>query len=157
MNRAFTILFMICITALSGLAADFDISLDVQADDKQIEQTVKKYLVRELSSIRDVRIADKGIWKIRVMVVKHKTDEDGVFVYSLSAVISSRAKCSVAGDNVEAAASEECDRFEDFAVYMGRQKNLQTMSREFISDFDTKFLEFMREPQLSELADEPLD
>ena len=152
MKKIFTILFFICAMTLSAFALDFNISVDVRADDQQIEQNVKKYIVQELSSIKDIKVVEEGDWNMRVMILKHKLKDKADFTYSLSAVISSQAKCSAMNAQAKDVSSETCDRLEDFAVYMGGKENLETMSREFISDFNSGVLDFMREPELNNLT-----
>lgn len=157
MKKIFAILFFTCLMTISGLAVDFKISVNVQAENEQIEQSVKKHLVQELSSIKDVQVVEKGNWNMRVMVVKHKLKDSKNFTYSLSAVISSQANCSVIDGQAKVVSTKACDRFEDFATYMGGEDNLVTMSKEFVNDFNTGILEFMREPHLSDLAEKAVD
>jgi hypothetical protein len=149
MKKLFTVLFLICITTISAFALDFKISVDVRADDEQIEQSVKNYVVQGLRAIKDVKVVEKGDWNIRIMVIKHKLEDQKTYTYSLSAVMSSQASCAVKDSQQKTVSSETCDRLEDFATYMGGEKNLPTMSRDFVSDFNSNILEYMREPYLS--------
>ena len=157
MKKLFAGLFLISLMTISGFALDFKISVDVRAEDDQIKQKVEKFVIQELKAIKDVQIVESGNWNIRIMVLKHKLEDQKTFTYSLSAVMSSQAKCSAIGVEQTKASSETCDRLEDFATYMGGEKNLQTMSKEFISDFNSNILEFMREPHLTELAEDAVD
>lgn len=157
MKKLFAGLLFICLMTISGFAQDFKISVDVRAEDEQIKQEVEKYVVQELSAIKDVQVVEKGNWNIRIMVLKHKLEDQKTFTYSLSAVMSSQANCSAIGVEQTKASAETCDRLEDFATYMGGEKNLQTMSNEFVSDFNSNILEFMREPHLSDLAEDAVD
>lgn len=157
MKKLFASFFLISLMTISGFALDFTISVDVRAEDERVKQAVEKFVIQELSAIKDVQIVEKGNWNIRIMVLRHKLEDQKTFTYSLSAVMSSQAKCSAIGVEQTKASSETCDRLEDFATYMGGEKNLQTMSKEFVSDFDANILEFMREPHIDKLAEEAID
>ncbi|MEZ5428109.1 MAG: hypothetical protein R2747_17690 [Pyrinomonadaceae bacterium] len=144
MKKFFIIFLFLCVSAISAMARDFNVTVAVRADSDEMSQQVENYLLGELSQLKDVRISQNGDWSIRVMVLENKVPEGSEKSYTLSAVITSESKCTVINTQGKTVSAQECDRFENFGVFAGTKTNLKDMCEELIADFDANNLDPLR-------------
>ncbi len=118
----------------------FDVQVEITAKNKEVQDTLESYILRELRSLGDVNIVTaKPLLSLKIVVLETRNqNQETVNVYALSVAATRSVACTIGGRR------RTCELFEDQALYTNTADKLRAVCEEIVTDFDIRHLKDLR-------------
>lgn len=118
----------------------FQVSLEVDSDNKQSAEAIRNYLSQKLLALGDVELTDtNAYYKILVTAIEDEHESGRESKITLSTVVNWRATCEKADRT-----KKSCYVFDNHFLVRGSAGGLKNLCEKIVSNFNTDSLEPLR-------------